>query len=427
MRNLFGQLAIQRECLTPEQLQIILAAHGRESQQRPVGEIAVALGFLTRPQLLRLLGEQEQILKARSKPRSRKRSPAPENIFAASPTKGTLVDNLLKAAIRHGASDLHLQSALPPFVRRNGELVQGGARSLESEELTTALLRELSETARRVLKAEGEVDFCRRLENGYRVRGNIYRERLGLAATFRLIPSTIPTIDELNLPSHVATLTTIPQGLVLLAGPAGCGKSTTLAALIALLNAQRSLHVISLEDPIEFIHESDRCTITQRQIGVHTSSYAVGLRSALREDPDVIVIGELRDQETIHLAMTAAETGHLVIGTLHTATAETTVSRLLGVFDGDTESQMRSMLAESIRAVLCQRLVPAVAGGQVPLVELLFNVPAVANCIRDRKLHQLQSIMQTGRANHMMTRQESGRDLLARGLITNETFQRCAE
>ncbi|MDP6943492.1 MAG: PilT/PilU family type 4a pilus ATPase [Myxococcota bacterium] len=424
MRQLFGKVAVDEGYLSTSQLQQLLGIFGRENHPagagRRLGDLAVALGFMTQPQVDEVIAKQAQggeqstgaqpSLAASESPRFK----AP----GGSGTSGAMVTDLVRSAISARASDLHLHAGEPPFVRRAGRLVSGSAQPLPAAALETALLGMMGPTFRQRLETAGQVDLCVPFDEGYRLRMNVFKERCGLCASVRIIAPTLPTIERLNLPSAAAVLTTYHQGLVLVAGPAGCGKTTTLAALVDLINEQRPQHVVCLEDPIEFVYESKVATITQREIGTHTRSYGAALRAALREDPDIIVISELRDPEAISLALTAAETGHLVMGTIHTSSAVGTISRLIEAFAGDEEAQVRAMLAQSLRGVLCQHLVPTVGGSVAPMVELLVNNRAIGHCIRDNKLHQVQSLLQTGASRHTVTRADSLRALLQSGLIT---------
>jgi len=260
----------------------------------------------------------------------------------------------------------------------------------------------LDDDARAELESRGQVDLCHSIEGVGRFRANLYRQQRGFDGVFRVIPSRPPTLDELGLPRAVAKLTTYHQGMVLVTGPTGSGKTSTLAALVDLINEERGEHILTIEDPIEFVHPAKRCLINQRSVKHHTKSFARALRAALREDPDVIVIGELRDLETISLALSAAETGHLVLATLHTDNTLRTLNRMIGAFPADQQEQVRTMLSESLRAVISQRLLPRADGkGRVPALETLIVTRAVGNLIRENKVFQIQSILQTG-ATHGM-------------------------
>jgi len=414
--------------LSSSQLQRLLGLFGRENRAteggRRLGDLAIALGYMTQAQVDDVISSQSrgsdrspETLAAAADPPE----PLPLQKRPASKGPAPLVADLVRSAIGARASDLHLHAGEPPFVRRAGRLLSGSAEPISGAQLEPALRRMIGPQREKRLDATGQVDLCMPFEDGYRLRMNVFKERGGLCASIRVIPPTLPTLERLNLPSAAAVLTTYHQGLVLVAGPAGCGKTTTLAALVELINEQRPQHVICLEDPIEFVYEAKVATITQREIGTHTRSYGAALRAALREDPDIIVISELRDPEAIALALTAAETGHLVMGTLHTSSTVGTISRMIEAFSGDEEAQVRAMLAESLRGILCQHLVPSVGGGLVPVSELMVNNRAIAHCIRDQKMHQIPSLLQTGGSRHTVTRAESLHSLLQTGLITPKT------
>ena len=423
MRQLFGKVAVEEGYLTPGQLQQLLGLFGRQQRGSGdtgrMGDLAVALGFMTEKQVADVIGKQQR------KPVEQPVAQEPAPLRAPSPSSSRLgsgvVGDLVRSAIGARASDLHVHAGEPPFVRRSGRLVSGSAEPISAEVLEPALLKMMDATSRERLKRSGQVDLCVPFEEGYRLRMNVFRGRSGMSASIRIIPPKLSTLERLNLPSAAAVLTTYHQGLVLVAGPAGCGKTTTLAALVELINEQRPQHIICLEDPIEYVNEGKVATVTQREIGTHSKSYGTALRAALREDPDIIVISELRDPESISLALTAAETGHLVMGTLHTSSAVGTISRLIEAFSGDEEAQVRAMLAESLRGILCQRLIPSASGGLVPMVEFLVNNRAIAHCIRDQKLHQISSLLQAGSSRHTVTHAESLKSLLDSGLITPTT------
>jgi twitching motility protein PilT len=272
------------------------------------------------------------------------------------------------------------------------------------------------------------VDFAYTLPGVGRFRSNAYRQQRGIDATFRAIPSRPPSLEELGLPTSLARFANFHQGMVLLTGPAGCGKSSTLAALLNIINEERRDHIITIEDPIEYVHSSKRCVVNQRQVGPHTGSFARALRAALREDPDIIAIGELRDLETISLALTAAETGHLVLATLHTNNALRTVNRILGVFPPSQQEQIRTMVAESLRAVVSQRLaIRADVKGRVPALEILVANRAVGNLIRENKTFQIRSVLQTGASLGMCLLDSSLSELVRTGIIRREEALRHAE
>ncbi len=329
---------------------------------------------------------------------------------------GKLVVGLIEEAEANGASDLHFHGGAPLAVRVQGRL-NVLEQTLDPKDQERELLSILTEEQRKQFKESGDLDFAYVLPSGLRTRANMYRSLAGTDATFRLIPREPQTLAELQLPSAVARLTAYHQGLVLVTGPAGCGKSTTLAALINLLNEERTEHILTLEDPIEILHPEKRALVNQRQVGRDTESFARALRGALREDPDIIMIGDLRDRETISLAITAAETGHLVIGSMNTSNAGRTVGRLIDAFPPTQQGQVRAMLSESLRGVVSQRLVSAKDGKRVPAAELLIVTPAIGNLIREGKLFQIRSQMQVGKHLGMRTLDESLRELVTSGVV----------
>jgi twitching motility protein PilT len=301
----------------------------------------------------------------------------------------------LSEARDRGASDLHLAAATVPFLRVEGELVR-----LEEEPLSPDAAEALAKEAIHLAGAEPglDVDFCIDTAEFGRFRGNLHRQTRGASLALKCLNQAIPTLDDLALPNHLHDLTQYRTGMVLVTGPANCGKSSTLAALLQGINDTRLEHIITIEDPIELVFDSKMCNVTQRQVGPHTGSFSGALRAALREDPDVILVSELRDQETIRTAVVAAETGHLVLGTLHTRDAASTITRLVDVFPAEEQDQIRTMIAASLRTVVSQRLLPHLGGGRrVPAYEILHVTPAVANLIREGRTFQLPSQLQLGR------------------------------
>ena len=337
-----------------------------------------------------------------------------------------LEDHLLEA-IRLGASDLHVTAGLPPMAR-----VGGKVRALDYEPFTTEATREtvyaiLSDGQRRRLENDWELDFSYTLPGAARFRVNVYFQRGAVGAAFRVIPREIKTLEELGVPKVIRSLTERPRGLVLVTGPTGSGKSTTLAAMIDRINATRSEHIMSVEDPIEFLHAHKRCIVNQREVNQDTRSFASALKHVLRQDPDVILVGEMRDLETISLAVTAAETGHLVFGTLHTQDAPQTVDRIIDVFPPNQQHQVRTQLAHALQGVITQTLVPRRGDdGRVVACEILVPTPGVRNLIREGKNHQIPSAMQTGGAFGMQTMDGALVDLLRSGVISSEEAERRA-
>jgi twitching motility protein PilT len=313
------------------------------------------------------------------------------------------IDKLLCMLVQGGGSDLHLRVGEPPIIRKSGEMTRiEGAKQTDAElELLIASI--MPDRNRKEFAEHNDTDFAYEIEGVARYRANVLKDRKGIAAVFRVIPTTIVTADQLGISPEVQKLCYLTKGLVLVTGPTGSGKSTTLCALIDLVNRSRSDHVITIEDPIEFVHENKGCIITQRQVGVHTDSFKSALRAALREDPDIILVGELRDLETVAIAIETAETGHLVFGTLHTTTAASTIDRLIDQFPADRQEQVRTMLSDSLKGVVSQVLCKKVGGGRVAAREILLVTPAVSNLIREGKTFQVPSIMQTSKRIGMVT------------------------
>ncbi len=328
--------------------------------------------------------------------------------------------DLLRFAIARTASDLHISAGEPPMVRINGDLVRIDHPPLFAEEAHRLIFDVMNDAQRRHFQEHLEVDFAYTLGDGARFRVNAFMHERGEGAVFRQIPEKVPRLDDLCLPPILNTLAQAEKGLVLVTGPTGSGKSTTLAAIIDSINETMAGHILTLEDPIEFVHKSKRSLVNQRQIGSQSKSFSAALRSALREDPDVILVGELRDLETISLALTAAETGHLVFGTLHTASAPKTIDRIIDVFPTEQQAQVRTMLSESLLGVVAQMLVKKRGGGRQAALEILLGTPAVRNLIREGKTHQLQSVMQVGGKLGMQTLEAALIELVTVGTITIE-------
>ena len=331
------------------------------------------------------------------------------------------IDQFLRLLVQHGGSDLHLSCGSPPVLRIDGGLERVACRDLAPRDLKTLVAEILSEEQSRRLEESGDLDFGYEVPGLARFRGNCFRQQHGPAAVFRAIASRVPTADELQVPETIRAFTGLRNGLVLVTGPTGSGKSSTLASLIDLINQTRAEHILTIEDPIEFVHRGKCALINQREVGRHTNSFAAALKAALREDPDVILLGEMRDRETISLALTAAETGHLVFGTLHTNSAHKTIDRIIDTFPGDLQEQVRAMLAETLRGVVCQQLLRKKGGkGRVAAHEILVANPAVANLIREGKTFQLPSLMQTGKRDGMVQMDQCILDLLAAGMIDGD-------
>ncbi len=335
--------------------------------------------------------------------------------------------NLLQQAAQLGASDLHLHCQAPLRLRLHGTM-EDASPIIDPERSEQLIMGLLTDEQKSVLEDRWQLDFSYEIPGVGRFRANTYRQQKGLDAVFRVIPARPPTLMDLGLPADLSRVISFHQGMVLFTGPAGCGKSSTMAAMVRLINSDRPDHILTVEDPIEYVHPSLKCVVNQREVGPHTESFARALRAALREDPDIIVIGELRDLETIELALTAAETGHLVLGTLHTSSAIRTINRLLGVFPPEQQNQIRTMVSESLRAVVSQRLIPKADGsGRVAALEVLMNSKAIGNLIREKKTFQIQSQMQTGASQGMVLLDNSLGDLIEAGTITLEEAFRNAE
>ena len=313
------------------------------------------------------------------------------------------LDSLLKLMVEKGASDLHLRVTEPPILRHHGEMARQDGPALTDEQLFAMIRSIMPERNRREYQETNDTDYAYELVGVARFRANAARDRHGPVAVFRQIPAQVVTVEQMNITEEVQRLCFLTKGLVLVTGPTGSGKSTTLCALIDLVNRARNDHVITIEDPIEFVHKNKNCIITQRQVHVHTKSFKSALRAALREDPDIVLVGEMRDLETVSIAIETAETGHLVFGTLHTTTAPGTVDRIIDQFPADRQEQIRVMLAESLKGVISQTLCKKIGGGRVAAREILLSIPAVTNLIREGKTFQIPSIMQTSKRLGMVT------------------------
>src|SRR5712671_6213209 len=330
------------------------------------------------------------------------------------------IAELLAFAVKNKASDLHLSSGLPPMIRVHGDIRRINLPPMEHEDVHAMVYDIMSDAQRKMYEEMLECDFSFGIPNLARFRVNAYNQQRGAAVAFRTIPSKVLSLEELAAPKTFAPLTERPRGLILCTGPTGSGKSTTLAAMVNHVNESVYGHILTIEDPIEFLHESKKCLINQRELGPHTLSFPNALRSALREDPDYILVGEMRDLETIRLALTAAETGHLVFGTLHTSSAAKTIDRIIDVFPGDEKDMVRSMLSESLRAVISQTLMKKNSGGRVAAHEIMIGTPAIRNLIREGKIAQMYSSIQTGGAQGMQTLDQCLAELVAKGMVSKE-------
>ncbi|MEK5078938.1 type IV pilus twitching motility protein PilT [Solibacillus sp. FSL W7-1436] len=329
------------------------------------------------------------------------------------------IQDLLRRAYDEKVSDLHVTIGIPPVYRVNGQLKQFGDVNVTAEMVEQMIHQILPEYKLSEFEEKGETDFNYSLEGLCRFRVNAYHQRNAGAIAARLVSSQIPTIESLNMPRVLYDMSEKPQGLILVTGPTGSGKSTTLAAMIDYINETKSKHIITLEDPIEYLHSHKKSVVNQREIGIDTNSFANGLRAALRQDPDIILVGEMRDLETISTAITAAETGHLVFATLHTSSAPTTIDRIIDVFPPHQQGQIRIQLANVLQGIISQRLfIRKDAAGRVAATEILIGVPAVTNLIRNEKVHQIPSIMQTGRALGMHTLETSVQSLVSSGQVS---------
>ena len=330
------------------------------------------------------------------------------------------ITELLKFTLDNKGSDLHLSGTNPPIVRINGQLHRLKADVLGSDAIRGMLYSVMAEEQRSTFERDLEIDFAISFGENARFRVNAFTNRVGTAAVFRVIPTKIPTMEQLGLPSVMRRLADLKKGLVLVTGPTGSGKSTTLASMINHINENHAKHILTVEDPVEFYHPSRRSLVNHREVGNDTRSFARALKSALREDPDVILVGEMRDHETISLALTAAETGHLVFGTLHSNSAAKTVDRIIDVFPASEKEMVRSMLSGSLRGVITQQLLRTLDGGRCAAHEIMIGTPAVRNLIRENQLAQIYSMIQTGSRYGMQTMQDSVSDLLGAGKVSAE-------
>jgi twitching motility protein PilT len=333
------------------------------------------------------------------------------------------VTELLVFGVEQGASDCHLSAGEPPMIRIHGDLKKLDHPAMSREEVHALIYDIMGDAQRKTFEETHECDFSFEMGAIARFRVNVFLQRKGEAAVFRTIPTKIQTLDELGMPPILRQLCDKEKGLILVTGPTGSGKSTTLAAMVDDLNNTYEGHILTIEDPVEFVHQSKKCLVNQRELGPHTYSFANALRAALREDPDVILVGEMRDLETIQLALTAAETGHIVFGTLHTSSAPKTVDRIIDVFPPSQQSQIRAQFAESIEAVITQTLLKKKGGGRTAALEIMTGTTAVRNLIREGKIHQIPGTMQVSQKDGMQTMDMALINLINRGIITREEAQ----
>ena len=339
------------------------------------------------------------------------------------------IDAFFKLMHEQGASDLHLVAGQPPMLRIHGDMERVKYKVMDNDELRKMLYEITAEDKIKIFEETGDVDFGYEVAGLARYRANYFMQRTGLGAVFREIPNEIQTCEQLGLPSVISKLASLPRGLVLVTGPTGSGKSTTLAAVVDEANRKRKDHIITIEDPIEFVHQSQWCVVNHREVGTHTQSFSAALRGALREDPDIILVGEMRDLETISLAIEAAQTGHLVFATLHTTSAHKTVDRVIEVFPHDQQEQVRSTLADGIRAVITQTLLKRIdRKGRCVALEIMIAKPAVRNLVREAKTYQIPSSIQTGKKYGMQLLDDALMDLYNKGWISpDEAYQKANE
>ena len=330
------------------------------------------------------------------------------------------ITELLAISVKNNASDLHLSSGLPPLIRVDGDIRRLNMPSLNHQQVLALIYESMNDRQRVEYDTHMEVDFSFEKEDLARFRVNAFVQNRGASAVFRTIPSNVLSLDEINAPQICKDIIRQPTGIILVTGATGSGKSTTLAAMIDYLNTHERMHILTVEDPIEFVHKNKQCLIHQREVQRDTNSFSKALRSALREDPDVILVGELRDLETIRLAITAAETGHLVFATMHTNSAPKTIDRIIDAFPAGEKSMVRSMLSESLRAVIAQRLIKRVNGGRIAAHEIMVGVPAIRNLIREDKVSQMFSVIQTGQHHGMQTMEQCLQRLINHGEITQQ-------
>ena len=337
------------------------------------------------------------------------------------------ITELLAFSAKQGASDLHLSSGLPPMIRVDGDVRRINLPPLEHQEVHSLIYEIMNDKQRKDFEEFLETDFSFEVPGVARFRVNAFNQNRGAGAVFRTIPSKVLTMEDLDLGQVFKDISMVPRGLVLVTGPTGSGKSTTLAAMVDFVNDNRYDHILTIEDPIEFVHESKKCLVNQREVHRDTHGFNEALRSALREDPDIILVGELRDLETIRLALTAAETGHLVFGTLHTTSAAKTIDRVIDVFPAEEKDMIRSMLSESLQAVISQTLLKRATGGRVAAHEIMIGTPAIRNLIREDKVAQMYSAIQTGSSVGMQTLDQCLTDLVSKRAITRDVAREKAK
>jgi len=336
------------------------------------------------------------------------------------------LSELLAFAVKNGASDIHISAGLPPLIRIDGDIRRIKVDPLPSNVVHDMIYDIMLDSQRKEFEERWETDFAFEIPNVARFRVNAFNQARGPGAAFRTIPTEVLTLEAINAPAIFRTLSDLHRGLVLVTGPTGSGKSTTLAAMVDYINHNKKGHILTIEDPIEFVHQSHNCLVNQREVGRHTQSFNDALRSALREDPDVVLVGEMRDVETISLALTAAETGHLVFGTLHTSSAAKTIDRIIDVFPAGEKEMVRAMLSESLQGVIAQRLLKRPQGGRAAAYEIMIGTLAIRNLIREAKVPQIYGMIQTGREAGMMTMDQSLEGLVSQGIVDRESARSLA-
>jgi twitching motility protein PilT len=337
------------------------------------------------------------------------------------------ITELLAFSVKNGASDLHISAGMPPMIRVDGDIRKLDVDPLERKHAYALVYDIMNDKQRKNFEENFETDFSFEIPNLSRFRVNAFNHQRGVGGVFRTIPSVVLSLEQLHAPSIFKDVATLPRGLVLVTGPTGAGKTTTLAAIIDYINANRNDHILTVEDPIEFVHTSKKCLVSQREVHRDTLAFSTALRSALREDPDVILVGEMRDLETIRLAVTAAETGHMVFGTLHTTSAAKTVDRIIDVFPPGEKEMIRAMLSESLRAVIAQTLLHKEGGGRIAAHEIMIATPAIRNLIRENKVPQMYSVIQTSKMQGMQTLDQCLQNLVQKGLISVKEAKSKAE
>jgi len=440
---LFAKIAVKNKLVGEDKVKECLALLPNGNGGKGLGRLLVEKGYLTPAQFQAIQSHVQKLsengIGAKARPAaSQPRAPSPPRPVQGtravdlekmdfSKFAGQPIDAYLQEARKIGVSDFHFQVDAPPFMRLHGEIVYLKHPRLTAKDTEPRILEILNEFEKDTFLKHNDLDFCYEAPHG-RYRANVCRQRKGVEAIFRVIPSTVPTLEELHLPTVLRRFTEYRHGLVLITGPAGCGKTATMAALIDIINERQHDHIVIVEEPIEYIIVSKNCNVSQRHVRVHTNSFIAALRSGLRADPDYICVGEMRDLETVSMAITAAETGHLVFATLHTTNSARSIDRIIDVFPPKEQDQIRAMVSESMRGVISQQLLPRADGlGREPALEILFANPAVSNMIREHKTFQLPSVIQTGSRQGMITMDDSIAELLHKKLITTDVAARFAE